>query len=251
MIVLISPAKTLEFEKTVPYDKFTQPMFLKETEVLVKILKKKQSNEHSQLMDIRADLAQLNEQRFKEWKVPFTKENARQAVFTFNGPVYHGFDWMAYKKPEFERLQSTVRILSGLHGLLRPLDLIQAYRLDMGTELSNPSGKNLYEYWKAKVTQTLNSECKDILANCASEEYSACVDFDKLNCKVIHMVFKSFKNGKFVVIGLLAKKARGLYADFVVRSNAKTVEDLKKFNAGGYAFDPKSSTDNQFVFLKK
>ena len=141
MIVILSPAKTLEFERTVPYNKYTLPMFLKDSEKLVEILKKKSDKELSELMEISKDLAELNYKRFQEWKTPFNEKNARQAVFTFNGPVYHGFDFMAYKKEDYERLQNTVRIISGLHGILKPFDLIQAYRLDMGTPLENPKGK--------------------------------------------------------------------------------------------------------------
>ncbi len=251
MIVLLSPAKTLEFEKTIPYDKATVPEFLEDSKILVNILKKKSTDELAELMEISKDLADLNQKRYQQWKAPFNKTNARQAIFTFNGPVYHGFDFMAYKKEDYERLQSTVRIISGLHGILKPFDLIQAYRLDMGTPLANPKGKDLYAYWKEKITSTLNSECKDILINCASKEYEEAVDFDKLHCKVINIIFKNFKNGKYQVIGLLAKKTRGLYADFVVRSNIQKIEDLKRFNKSGYMFDPKTSTDSEMVFLRK
>ena len=251
MIVIISPAKTLEFDKTLPYTKYTIPQFLPETQVLVQILRKKSPEELLSLMGISADLAKLNYDRFQQWRTPFTPKNARQAVFTFNGPVYHGFDFIAYKKADFERLQNTVRIISGLHGILRPFDLIQAYRLDMDTELANLSGKDLYAYWKQKVTDSLNKECKDVLVNCASAEYAEAVDFSKLNCKVMSIVFKNFKKGKYQVIGILAKKARGMFADFVVRNNIQKVEDLKKFNANGYSYDAKSSNDSELVFLKK
>ena len=251
MIVLLSPAKTLEFEKTIPYDKHTIPQFLSESERLVQILKKKSSQELAELMDISPDLAQLNHGRFQQWKTPFTPKNARQAVFTFNGPVYHGFDFIAYKKADFERLQNTVRIISGLHGLLRPFDLIQAYRLDMHVPLTNPAGNDLYALWKQKVTDALKKECKDILVNCASQEYAEAVDFSQLTCKVITIHFKNFKQGSYKVIGLLAKKARGLFADFVVRNNVQKAEDLRAFSANGYRYDPKTSTESALVFLRQ
>ena len=251
MIVIISPAKTLEFEKTIPYDKYTVPQWLSDTQKLVDILKKKTPEELATLMGISKDLAALNHRRYQEWKTPFTPKNARQAIFTFNGPVYHGFDFFAYKQPEFERLQNSVRIISGLHGLLRPFDLIQAYRLDMDTPFANPAGNDLYSFWKQKITDSLNKECKDVLVNCASKEYEEAVDFDQLKCKVIHMVFKNLKNGKYQVIGILAKKARGMFADFIVRNNIQKIEDLKKFDRGKYVFDPKSSDNSHFIFLKK
>ena len=251
MIVIISPAKTLEFEQTQPYEKNTTPVFLKDTEKLVESLRKKSAKELAELMEISEDLANINYERYQKWKTPFTKDNARQAIFTFNGPVYHGFDFFAYKKPEFERLQNTVRIISGLHGILRPFDLIQAYRLDMHIPLKNSAGNDLYSLWKTKVTDTLNKECKDVLVNCCSEEYSATVDFSQLKCKVVNIVFKNLKNGKYVVIGILAKKARGMFADFMVRNDPQKVDDLKKFNRSGYVFDDKSSDDNKLVFLKK
>ena len=252
MIVLISPAKTLEFDKTIPYKVATQPMFATpETEVLVKSLKTQSAAELAKLMDISGTLATLNYDRYKQWKTPFTEKNARQAIFTFNGPVYHGFDFLAYGKAEYERLQKTVRMISGLHGLLRPFDLIQAYRLDMHTPLPNPKGNDLYAYWKQRITDALNAEKPDVVVNCLSEEYGAAVDFEKIKAPVVRVAFKNFRNGKYVVMGLLAKKARGMYADFVVRENVTKHEDLKKFGRGGYKFDAKTSTKDKLVFLRK
>jgi uncharacterized protein len=251
MIVILSPAKTLEFERTLPCTVHSMPRFLAESEKLVQILKKKSPAQLSELMGISSELAELNHQRYRDWKPQFTTKNARQAIFTFNGPVYHGFDFMAYKKADFKRLQDTVRIISGLHGFLRPFDLIQAYRLEMGSKLENSAGKDLYSLWRQRITDSLNSECKDVLVNCASKEYSDAVDFSKLKCKVVHIIFKNFRNGKYQVVGILAKKARGMFADFMVRSNAQKVGDLKKFSRSGYAFDPKTSTDSELVFLKK
>ncbi len=251
MIVILSPAKTLNFDKTIPYPTHTIPEFLQESQVLASALRKKSPKELETLMGISADLAKLNHERYQEWKTPFTPKNASQCVFTFDGPVYHGFDFLAYRKAEYERLQKTVRIISGLHGILRPFDLIQAYRLDMDTILKNPAGDDLYAYWKQKITNVLNRECKDVLVNCASQEYAAAIDFPKMKCKVVHIIFKNLKHGKYQVIGILAKKARGMFADFVVRENIQKPQDLKKFNRGGYAFDAKSSSDSELVFLKK
>lgn len=249
MHVLLSPAKTMDFEKTIPYDKHTIPMFLNETEKLVQILKKLTPKQLEELMEISPDLAKLNAERYQKWKTPFTNKNARPCIFTFDGPVYRGFDFIAYKDKDYERLQNTVRILSGLHGLLKPFDLIQPYRLDMHIPIKNQAGKDLYTLWKEKITDQLNKECT-ILVNCASQEYSDAVDWKKLTCKVINTVFKDYKNGKYVVVGITAKKARGMYADFVVRNNIQKIEDLKKFSRG-YSFDPKSSKEQEFVFLRK
>ena len=196
MIVILSPAKTLEFDRTVPYEKFTIPEFMNETEALVQILKKKSPEDLANLMGISKDLAHLNYERYKEWKSPFNKKNARQCIFTFNGPVYHGFDFLAYKKDDYERLQETVRIISPLHGILRPFDLIQAHRLEMSVEFPNSAGNNLYVYWKQKVTDVLNKECKNILVNCASKEYADAVDFSQLKCRVVNIIFKNKRNGK-------------------------------------------------------
>ena len=251
MIVILSPAKTLNFDKAIPYPKHTIPIFLKDSSVLADILRKRSVQELTSLMGISADLAKLNHERYQKWKAPFNEKNARPCIFTFDGPVYHGFDFLAYKKNDYERLQETVRIISGLHGILRPFDLIQAYRLDMHIELKNPAGNNLYAYWKQKITDTLNKECKDVLVNCASKEYAEAVDFSKLKCKVVSIAFKNLKNGKYQVIGLLAKKARGMFADFVVRNDVQRIEDLKKFNRDGYQFDAKTSSENELVFLKK
>ncbi len=251
MIVTLSPAKTLDFDKTIPYGKYTIPQFLAESEKLVALLKKKTPAELSEMMDIGDDLAKLNSERYQRWKTPFNKENARPCIFTFNGPVYQGFDFLAYKEPDYERLQKTVRIISGLHGILRPFDLIQAYRLDMHTALKNHAGDDLYAVWKQKVTDVLNTECKDLLVNCASAEYSEAIDFSELKCKVVTPLFKNLMKGKYQVIGLVAKKARGMFADFIVRNNFIKVEDFKKFNRDGYAFDPATSTDTELVFLRK
>ncbi len=250
MKILLSPAKTLDFDKTVPVDDYTIPQFLPESKKLVDILKKKSFKELAELMEISNDLAKLNHSRYQEWKTPFTIKNSRQCVFTFAGPVYQGFDFIAYKNQDYKRLQDTVRIISGLHGLLRPFDLIQAYRLDMHTPLKNPSGKDLYAFWRQKVTDVLKKECKDLLVNCASKEYFEAVDFSQLKCKIITPHFKNMKNGKYQVIGLVAKKARGMFADYLVRNNLTKIEDFKKFNRDGYKFDEKSSTPTELVFLR-
>jgi cytoplasmic iron level regulating protein YaaA (DUF328/UPF0246 family) len=235
MIVLLSPAKTLDFDKTIPYDKYTIPQFLKDSEKLVMLLKKKTPAQLSELMEISDDLAKLNHERYQRWKTP----------------VYQGFDFLAYKDAEYERLQKTVRIISGLHGILRPFDLIQAYRLDMHTPLKNSAGDDLYALWKQKVTDVLNSECKDLLVNCASQEYSDAVDFPRLKCRVVTPLFKNLMKGKYQVIGLMAKKARGMFADFVVRNNFTDVKDFKKFSRDGYTFDQSTSTEDELVFLRK
>jgi len=251
MKVILSPAKTLDFDKTIPYNVNTIPQFLSESKKLVSILKKKTPKQLTKLMEISQDLAKLNHTRYQKWKTPFTTKNSRPCIFTFDGAVYRGFDFLAYKNPDYKRLQNTVRIISGLHGILRPFDLIQAYRLDMHIPVENPSGKDLYAFWKQKITEALGKECKDLLVNCASNEYSQAVDFSQLKCKVVTPQFKNLKRGKYQVIGLFAKRARGMFADFVVRNNFNKVEDFKKFNRDGYVYDAKTSTDTDLVFLRK
>jgi uncharacterized protein len=251
MLIILSPAKTLDFDKTIPYKKHTIPIFLKDSSLLVNQLKKLSPKQLQSLMEISSDLANLTHQRYKRWKTPFTTKNARPAIFTFNGPVYQGFDFLAYKTKDYERLQKTIRIISGLHGILKPLDLIQAYRLDMHTTLKNHKGNNLYELWRQKITDQINMENPKILVNCASKEYFEAIDLSQLKCKIITIHFKNLKHGKYQVIGLFAKKARGMFADFLVKNNYTKINDFKKFKKDGYIFDSTTSNDTDLVFLRK
>jgi len=248
MIITLSPAKSLDFNSEPYYSEYSNPRFLNQSKELVEILKKRNASELSKLFGVSDAIAQLNYQRFQSWKLPFNRNNAKQAVFAFNGAVYRGFTFQNYSKKNFEDLQKSVRILSGLYGILKPLDLIQPYRLEMRTKLKNKKGKNLYDFWKDTITNSLNKESSKTLVNLASKEYSEVIDQKKLNMKIITPIFKDYNKGSYKVIGLFAKKARGLFANFIVKNNPK---NLTEFSENGYKFDKKSSTDSELVFLRK
>lgn len=203
-------------------------------------------------MSISDDLAQLNYQRNQEWQLPFTKDNARPAVYAFNGDVYRGLDVYTLDTKNIDKLQDTVRILSGLYGVLKPLDLIQPYRLEMGTKLSIGKNKNLYEFWKKKVTKALNEELEDneLFLNLASNEYFKAIDSKTLKVPVIEIDFKELKNGDYKTIGIYAKLARGLMARYIIDTNAKTLEDIKGFNLENYRFHEQLSKENRLVFTR-
>ena len=203
-------------------------------------------------MHISDNLGELNYQRNQEWQLPFTKDNARQAVYAFNGDVYRGLDAYTIPKDKLEKLQDTVRIISGLYGILKPMDLIQPYRLEMGTKFPVGKNKNLYEFWKKKVTQVLNEELKndELFVNLASNEYFKAIDTKALKVPVITPVFKEFKNGQYKTIAIFAKLARGLMTRFIIVTNAITIDDIKKFNYEGYAYDDNLSTETELVFTR-
>lgn len=252
MKIVLSPAKSLNFEKVLPTSKHSEPLFLKEARQVHKVLKQKSPKQLSELMDISDKLADLNWQRNQDWKTPFTPENARQAIFAFDGDVYTGLDAYSIPKEKLEDLQDSLRILSGLYGLLKPLDLMQAYRLEMGTKLPIGESKNLYEFWKPIVTKALNKELHEgeLFINLASNEYFSAVDVKQLKVPVITPEFKDYKNGKLKIISFFAKKARGLMVRYIIETNAKTVEDLKSFNYEGYQFDANLSKGNHLVFTR-
>lgn len=252
MKIIISPAKSLNYETALPTDRHTTGKFLKDSRVINKVIKQKKPKELSELMDISDNLAQLNWQRNKAWKTPFTPENARPAVYAFAGDVYVGLD--AYNLPvdKLDDLQDRLRILSGLYGLLKPLDLIQPYRLEMGTQLPVGESKNLYEYWKPKLTAALNKELKkgELFVNLASDEYASAIDFKALKVPVIKAEFKDMKDGKLKMISFFAKKARGMMVRYIIDTGAKTIDDLKGFNYDGYGFDANLSKGNTLVFTR-
>ena len=252
MKIVISPAKSLNFEKTLPTPLYTQPLFLKESRQVHKVLKEKNPAELSDLMSISDKLADLNWNRNQEWKTPFTIENARPAVFTFDGDVYNGLEAHSIPIEKLETLQDQLRILSGLYGLLKPLDLIQAYRLEMGTKLCVQDSKNLYEFWKTTITKALNKELTEgeLFINLASTEYFSVVDVKALKVPVITPEFKDYKNGKLKIISFFAKKARGMMVRYIIDTNAKTIDDLKGFNYDGYQFDANLSKGNHLVFTR-
>lgn len=252
MKIVISPAKSLNFEKELPTEIYTEPQFLKQAASIQRILKKKKPKMLSQLMDISDKLAELNWQRNQDWNVPFTKENARPAVYAFDGDVYHGLDVYSLPTAKLDDLQDKLRILSGLYGLLKPLDLMQAYRLEMGTALPIGKNNNLYEFWKTTITKELNSQLNkgDLFVNLASNEYFSAVDVKSLKVPVITPEFKDYKDGKLKIISFFAKKARGMMVRYIIDTNAKTIDDLKGFNYEGYGFDANLSKEHTLVFTR-
>jgi cytoplasmic iron level regulating protein YaaA (DUF328/UPF0246 family) len=252
MKLVLSPAKSLDYETKLPTTKTTEFCFQAEAERLNKLLKKKSPKQLSKLMHISDNLGELNYERNQEWSLPFTKDNARQAVYAFKGDVYRGMDAYTIPKEKIDKLQDTVRIISGLYGLLKPLDLIQPYRLEMGTKFPVGNNKNLYEFWQKKVTKALNDELKDdeIFLNLASNEYFKAIDKKALKVPVIDINFKDFKNGQYKTIAIYAKIARGLMTRFIIDTDAKTLNDIKKFDYEGYAYDDNLSSEKELVFTR-
>lgn len=252
MKIVISPAKSLNFEKELPTTQYTEPAFLKEARLVHKVLKPKKPAELSELMSISDKLSDLNWKRNQEWKTPFSPENSRPAIYTFDGDVYTGLDAYTIPVEKLEVLQSKLRILSGLYGVLKPLDLMQAYRLEMGTKLSVGEYKNLHEFWKPTVTKALNKELAkgELFVNLASNEYFSAVDVKALKVPVITPDFKDYKDGKLKMISFFAKKARGMMVRYIIDTNAETIDDLKGFNYEGYQFDANLSKGNHLVFTR-
>jgi len=256
MIVVLSPAKKLDFDSEVPNQtQATNPIFLEQTLVLVKELKRKSAEDLSKLMKISAKLGDLNAKRYKDFKLPLEKEKSRQAIFAFIGDTYQGFDVGQLSKRDLQYAQKSLRVLSGLYGMLSPLDLIMPYRLEMGTKFGPKGFNNLYEFWREVLTDELNKLAKDSKAswvvNCASKEYFSAVDEKSLNIPVVNPVFKEKKKGSDdppKVIGLFSKKARGMMARFIVKERVRKPSDLESFNELGYKFSKKESTDKEFVF---
>ena len=252
MKIVISPAKSLNYESKLPVANYSESAFLKNSELIQKTLKNKQPKELMELMHISEKLADLNWKRNQEWSVPFSKENARPAVFAFDGDVYSGLDAYSLSTEKIAVLQDKLRILSGLYGVLKPLDLMQPYRLEMGTSIAIGTKKNLYEFWKKTITDALNKELLkgELFLNLASNEYFSAVDIKALKVPVITPEFKDYKDGKLKMISFFAKKARGMMVRYIIDTNAETIEDLKGFNYEGYAFDANLSKGNTLVFTR-
>lgn len=257
MIVLLSPAKSLDFESEPPFDESSEIRFAEETEYLVGKLKKMSARKLKSLMNISEDLAQLNAERYAQWSLPFTEKNSKQAIFAFTGDVYQGLEAQTLKESDLTYAQDHIRILSGLYGILRPLDRIQPYRLEMGTKWSVTAKKNnLYKFWREKLTQEMEREMKNqdekIILNLASNEYSKAVDLKKLGAKVISPEFKEDKGDKYQMISFFAKKARGMMARYVVENRIEKIEDLRGFDSGGYHFNNELSDteNNKWVFTR-
>lgn len=254
MKIVISPAKTLDYESELPQAKHTVPVFLTAAKKVHRVLKKKKPKELSELMDISPALADLNWKRnqAKGFGNKTLDENSRQAVYAFKGDVYLGLDAYTIPEDKIDDLQSRLRILSGLYGLLKPLDVIQPYRLEMGTDLPVDDKKNLYGFWKQNVTKALNKELKkgELFVNLASNEYFSAVDAKALKVPVITPEFKDFKDGQLKTISFFAKKARGMMARYIIDTNAQTIDDLKGFDYEGYRFDAALSKGNKLVFTR-
>lgn len=253
MILVLSPSKTLDYETPIKAA-HTQPEFLKDAVELVEVLRGYTPNKLSALMDISDKLAQLNAQRYRDFTTPFTVKNARQALLAFKGDVYEGIDIEHYSAEDFAFAQKHLRILSGLYGVLRPLDLMQPYRLEMGTRLKNAQGKNLYDFWGERITQSLNkalkSEDSGVLVNLASEEYFHAVRAQALKGHILHIQFKEKRGNKLQIIGLMAKKARGVMTDWVIRNRLYDINMLKNFNESGYRYEDQLSTADTVVFVR-
>jgi len=252
MKIVISPAKSLDFEEKATTSEFTQGIFLPEAEKLNKVLKKKSAKVLSKLMSISPNLGQLNFERNQSWSLPFDLQNAKQAVYAFKGDVYIGLDVTTLPKNKFGKLQEKLRILSGQYGVLKPLDLMQPYRLEMGTKLKMGRKENLYQFWGETVTNALNVEMDEdeIFINLASNEYFKAVKPKLLKVPVITPIFKDYKNGNLKVISFFAKKARGMMVRYILDNDIETVEDLKGFKTEGYAFDSNLSTETELVFTR-
>jgi cytoplasmic iron level regulating protein YaaA (DUF328/UPF0246 family) len=255
MLLVLSPAKSLDFESPVPTSKFTQPAFLDDSAQLIKTLRQKSPQDLSELMHISAKLGELNFERNLNWQTPFDTTNARQAIYAFTGDVYLGLDVHALNQKDMAYAQNHIRILSGLYGLLRPLDLMQPYRLEMGTSLNHGSNKNLYQFWGDRLSEGLNEAMTGhktrVLLNLASNEYFRSVDKKVLNAEIISPVFKDYKNGQYKIISFFAKKARGMMAAHVIRNRVESPAALHGFDMAGYQYSAKDSTAVAPVFLRK
>lgn len=252
MKIIISPAKSLDFENKAPINLYTQPRFLEQSLKLNKKLKTLSVKKLGDLMKISDDLARLNYQRNQNWQTPFDLDNSKQAIFSFTGAVFKGIDVKTISEDKLPMLQNNLRILSGLYGLLKPLDLIQPYRLEMGTKLNVGSTDNLYKFWKDTLANSLNNELEEgeLLVNLASLEYFKALPKKVLKVPMITPVFKDFKNGEYKTIMTFAKKARGLMVRYIIENNVTTIEGLKGFNVDKYVFSEEMSTKTELYFTR-
>lgn len=254
MLAVISPAKKLDYETPTRMRKHSMPDFVPESEKLIRTLRKQSVKDLQNLMSINDKLAKLNQGRYKSWSAEFSTANSRQAVLAFMGDVYVGLDARSLDSREINYAQSHLRILSGLYGILRPLDLMQPYRLEMGTGLANARGPDLYSFWGNKLAKALNEQARSIrsqyLVNLASHEYFDAVDTDALELEVVTPIFKERMGDKYRVLSFFAKKTRGMMARFIIETRPKRPEDLCGFDTGGYAFNEGMSTDSKLVFTR-
>ncbi len=254
MLVTLSPSKGQDFETASLSKKYSKPADIKDSELLIKELKKIKSKKLQEMMAISENIATLNVDRYKTFTTPFTTKNAKQAIFAFKGDVYGGFDLDSFNDDDYAYAQDHLRILSGLYGCLRPMDLIQPYRLEMKTRLRNTRGDNLYQFWDDRITKSINKELKkqqeSVLVNLASNEYFKSVKPKLLEGRLLNITFKETKEDKTRVVAIFAKRARGLMADYIIRNRIEKSEDLKKFKLAGYKFDKDMSDDKQWTFVR-
>lgn len=255
MLIVISPAKTLDYE-TAPKTKIkTLPDYLDDSQELINRARKYSVLDIAEIMQVSKKIAELNFERFANWKTPFTAENAKQAVLAFKGDVYTGLEAETFNAQDFKFAQKHLRILSGLYGLLRPLDLMQPYRLEMGRKIETDRGKNLYEFWGSIITDGLNQQLKKLksqyLINLASNEYFKSVKAKQLSAEIITPVFKDYKNGEYKMLGVYAKKARGMLSRFIIQNQLTDPEAMKAFAEEGYRFNKSLSKGNTWVFTRK
>ena len=249
MLAIISPSKTQDFEPTT-IQNFTQTRQISDSQALVEILKDKSQAQIGELMSISEKLSKLNYERFQSFKTPLTQSNAKQALLAFKGDVYNGIDAPSLSTQDLAFAQNHVRMLSGLYGVIRPLDLIAPYRLEMGTKLANTRGKNLYEFWGDRISQVLNEDESDVIINLASNEYFKGIDKKALKAKIINIAFKENKNGNYKVIGIYAKRARGLMVRYMIDQRLTSPDQLKAFDVEGYRFRQSLSDDKTWVFTR-
>lgn len=254
MLAIISPAKTLDYESEVPKLSYSQPHLTNYSEQLIKICRQFAPNELASLMSISDKLAGLNVARYAQWQKEHNEQNARAAIYAFKGEVYSGLDAYSLSLDDIQFAQSHLAMLSGLYGLLKPLDLMQPYRLEMGTKLANSHGKDLYAFWGDVITKSLQNELDaqgdDILVNLASDEYYKSVKPHQLHARIVKPIFLDKKNGTYKVISIYAKKARGFMCRYMIQNRLTKIEQLKEFDLGGYWFDETTSTSSEFVFKR-
>ncbi len=254
MIVLMNSSKTLDFQNRANITKHTVPEFNDDAQILVKTLRKLSKSEFSKVMKVSQKLADLNIERYAKWRPDLKASDGKQALVAFRGDIYSGMDVDNYKDKDFNFAQKHVRILSGLYGILRPLDLMQPYRLEMATKLNTSKGKNMYQFWGNKINNSLKRMLKQeksgVLVNLYSAEYFKGTQPDELDARIISPAFKEFRDGSYRFITLYAKKARGMMCNFIIRNHIKHIEELKSFNVEGYKFNPKISSENELVFTR-
>jgi cytoplasmic iron level regulating protein YaaA (DUF328/UPF0246 family) len=254
MIIALSPSKGQDFESEAPFSKVSTPVMLDDSLLLIEALRKYSSVQIGQLMEVSEKIANLNVERYRKFSTPFTEKNARPALFAFMGDVYRGIPVAGYTEADLDFAQGHLRILSGLYGCLRPLDLIQPYRLEMKTKLPNPQGENLYQFWGERITRCLNDDLvrqqEPVLVNLASNEYFRAVKPRLLQGRLLQVNFKEVKSGEARIVAVFAKRARGMMADYIIRNRLEESRDLKQFDREGYRFSARDSDEKQWTFTR-